>query len=75
MVAALYVNHFVAFEVDDLSGPTVWSVVVRGTARVLEDADEIDEARRAPLWAWPSRTTDTFVRLEPTQVSGRTFAR
>ena len=75
VVAALRLNEHVAFEVDDVSGPEVWSVVVRGPARILTAGDELDLARQAPMWTWPIRDADVFVRIDPLQVTGRTFER
>jgi nitroimidazol reductase NimA-like FMN-containing flavoprotein (pyridoxamine 5'-phosphate oxidase superfamily) len=75
VVAALAVNKHVAFEVDELAGTDIWSVVVRGTAKVIADPAEIDRAQRAPMWTWPDRETDTFIRITPAQVTGRRFVR
>lgn len=75
LLAAVLANSDVAFEVDDLESEHVWSVVIRGTARVLSDEAEIEAARRAPMWTWPARTIDTFIRIEPRQVNGRAFDR
>lgn len=75
LLAAVLSNSDVAFEVDDLDGSYVWSVVIRGTARVLKDEDEIEAARNAPIWTWPHRNTDTFIRISPRQINGRAFDR
>jgi nitroimidazol reductase NimA-like FMN-containing flavoprotein (pyridoxamine 5'-phosphate oxidase superfamily) len=75
LVDALAANENVAFEVDSLDGTVVWSVVVRGRARVIRDEGELELVRRAPLWTWPKRETEYFVRIEPSQVNGRTFDR
>lgn len=75
LLAAVLANSDVAFEVDDFEGQHVWSVVIRGTARVLSDEEEIEVARQAPMWTWPERNVDTYIRIEPSEVNGRAFDR
>ena len=63
----------VVFEVDD-SRPLYhagWSVVVKGTAHEITDADELDELRRGPLHSWATRSTEHWVRLSIDVVTGR----
>jgi nitroimidazol reductase NimA-like FMN-containing flavoprotein (pyridoxamine 5'-phosphate oxidase superfamily) len=65
----------VAFEADGYgtnAEPNGWSVLVRGVAREIADAEEVAEARRLPLesWAWDGGA-DRFVRIELTVVTGR----
>lgn len=68
-------NHLVAFEADDVSADRAWSVVVKGTASRLQDAAAVESAKRSPLWAYAPGPKDVFIRIEPTEVSGRLFAR
>lgn len=68
-------NPLVAFEVDQVALGLIWSVVVKGIGRRLASEEEIEDARRRPLWSWPIRVTDEFIRIEPIEVSGRRFAR
>ncbi|TGD89290.1 pyridoxamine 5'-phosphate oxidase family protein [Mycolicibacterium sp. CH28] len=66
-------NDKVLFEVDDHTVAEGWSVVVRGTARVLVTADELHEADRAQLLPWVATEKLRFVRITPSEVSGRRF--
>jgi nitroimidazol reductase NimA-like FMN-containing flavoprotein (pyridoxamine 5'-phosphate oxidase superfamily) len=63
----------VAFEVDD-SRPQAhagWSVVVQGSARSVNDADEIEWLERGPLRSWAWRGADHWVRMSIETASGR----
>ncbi|NTY59825.1 pyridoxamine 5'-phosphate oxidase family protein [Mycolicibacterium sphagni] len=66
-------NDKVLFEVDDHNVVGGWSVIVRGTARVLTAADEVHEADRAQLLPWIPTEKLRFVRITPNEVSGRRF--
>ena len=74
LVAMHAPNASVAFEVDHLDQltRTGWSVLVRGrTSRVL-DRDQISHIRR--IWEpvpWADGTRNLYIRLTPTQVTGR----
>jgi hypothetical protein len=63
------------FEVDGWDEHSAWSVVVRGTGRVLERADEVRHASALGIQAWAPMELDVFVELEPTAVTGRRIAR
>lgn len=66
-------NDQVLFEADDHTVAGGWSVVIRGTARVLFGADEIHEADRAGLYPWIATQKLRFVRITPAQITGRRF--
>lgn len=66
-------NDKVVFEVDDHNVAEGWSVIVRGTARVLTTSDEIHEAERAQLLPWVATEKLRFVRITPNELSGRRF--
>jgi len=66
-------NNQVVFEADDHNVAEAWSVVVRGTARVLTTTSEINDAERAGLYPWIATEKLRFVRITPTDVSGRRF--
>ncbi|MEZ0356597.1 pyridoxamine 5'-phosphate oxidase [Mycobacterium sp. ENV421] len=66
-------NEKVLFEVDDHTVSDGWSVIIRGTARVLTAADDIHEAERAQLLPWIATEKLRFVRITPSEVSGRRF--
>lgn len=66
-------NPRVVFEADDHGFETGWSVIVRGEAKVLAGADEIEEAERAQVLPWTATCKRRFIRIRPTQITGRRF--
>lgn len=66
-------NSQVLFEADDHNVVEGWSVIVRGTAEVLYGAADIEDAERAGLYPWIATLKLRFVRVTPTQVTGRRF--
>lgn len=66
-------NDSVLFEADDHTDAVGWSVVVRGTARVLSAAADVREADRAQLVPWIPTEKLRYVRITPNDVSGRHF--
>jgi nitroimidazol reductase NimA-like FMN-containing flavoprotein (pyridoxamine 5'-phosphate oxidase superfamily) len=69
----LTVNSLVAFETDGVGTDQAWSVVVKGTARVLERQSEIDEADQLPLRPLIPTLKYIYVEVTPQHVSGRRF--
>lgn len=69
----LTVNHNVAFESDGVGREQAWSVVVKGTARVLDTRAEIDAAEQLPLRPLVPTLKYTWVEITPRSVSGRRF--
>lgn len=67
-------NHIVAFESDGWSDAGGWSVVLRGTAEVITGADELARCEKMPLRPWIPTVKETWVRIEPDSITGRTFA-
>ena len=65
-------NSDVAFEIDDFSGETARSVVVRGDARLLEE-DEAHRAENVPLRPWVDTLKYDVVEITPTEITGRSF--
>ena len=66
----------VAFEadgVDPVSGDA-WSVIVKGEATELERIDDLFDALALPLYPWHAAPKHHFVRIHPSQVTGRRFA-
>ena len=65
----------VAFEIDgyDDNLSSAWSVVLKGTAGLLEDNGELMASDELPLFPWQSGVKNAFVRVEPEQTSGRRF--
>jgi nitroimidazol reductase NimA-like FMN-containing flavoprotein (pyridoxamine 5'-phosphate oxidase superfamily) len=68
------INNNVLFEADDHNVAEGWSVIVKGTARLLRTGDEIDEAERARLLPWTATLKQHFVRIRPLSVTGRRFS-
>ncbi|MGB0100031.1 MAG: pyridoxamine 5'-phosphate oxidase family protein [Nocardioides sp.] len=62
----------VAFEIDEVVGDTAASVVVRGTARRLEE-DEAHRADHLPLRPWVGPHKHEVVEIVPSAVTGRRF--
>lgn len=66
-------NEKVLFEADDHTADEGWSVIVRGTARMLNSAEEIREADQAGLMPWVPTEKLRFVRVTPSEISARHF--
>lgn len=63
----------VAFEADhyDPERKLGWSVMIQGLAHVIEDAEELAQARELPLESWALEgAADRYVRLVPNIVTG-----
>jgi uncharacterized protein len=65
------INNRVLFEADDHNVAEGWSVIVKGIARTLRTDEEIGEAERAQLLPWTPTLKPHYVRIAPTQVTGR----
>ena len=50
-----------------------WSVVLRGTARVLDNSADIAAAESLGLKSWVPTLKDFYVEIEPVSLSGRHF--
>ncbi len=66
-------NHAVVFEVDDHNVVEGWSVIVRGRARLLKTYADIRDAERAQLLPWTATLKPHYVRITPSEVTGRRF--
>jgi len=64
----------VALEIDGYDETSAWSVVVRGTARLLpeDEAHGADDLESLP-WVLPETPKYNVVQIEPDVVSGRSF--
>ncbi|MDJ0351079.1 pyridoxamine 5'-phosphate oxidase family protein [Cryobacterium sp. PH29-G1] len=71
----LTVNNHVAFETDGVGVEEAWSVVVKGTARILEKRSEIDAADQLPLRPLAPTLKYIYVEIVPTEIQGRRFQR
>lgn len=72
-LASAVANNRVAFEVDDHNVEGGWSVIVKGHAQMLQSAEEVADAERAQLLPWIATRKRHFVRIIPTEISGRRF--
>jgi len=66
-------NNRVAFEADDHNVSEGWSVIVTGRARVLYTTAEESEAERAQLLPWTATLKRRYVRVLPSEITGRRF--
>ena len=71
----LAINDHVAFEIDGYDEQTAWSVVVKGIAERVERQSEMDAAEELGLAPWIPTLKYRWVRIHPTEVTGRQFAR
>jgi len=63
----------VLFEADAHTAADGWSVIVRGTAELLQTAEDIAEAEHTGLLPWTSPAKRRYVRITPKEISGRFF--
>ncbi len=71
---ALTINPTVAFEVDAWGHDKGWSVVVKGTAEQVTGDDDLSRAEALPLFPWVPTVKLHYVRITPTEISGRSFS-
>lgn len=72
-LAQLTINSRVLFETDGVLSDEAWSVVLRGTARVLTNSLELAAVEELGLKTWVPTLKDFYVEIVPTSVSGRHF--
>lgn len=72
-LAEITINENVMFEADGILSEEAWSVVVKGTARVLTQGQEIAEAEALNLKTWVPTLKDFYVEIKPSRISGRHF--
>ena len=72
-LAGATINARVAFEADDHDVAQGWSVVVKGHAHVLSSSAELDSAERAQVLPWVLTPKHRFIRIKPTDITGRRF--
>lgn len=71
----------VALESDGVDAPEkgsgstahAWSVVLKGTARQITDTNELMNTTELPLTPWQTGAKGKFVRVTPTEITGRRF--
>jgi nitroimidazol reductase NimA-like FMN-containing flavoprotein (pyridoxamine 5'-phosphate oxidase superfamily) len=74
-LAGAVLGRAVAFEIDgyDTDEGDAWSVVVKGHASEIERMQDVFDALDLPLFPWHASPKHRFVRIEPSDVSGRRF--
>jgi nitroimidazol reductase NimA-like FMN-containing flavoprotein (pyridoxamine 5'-phosphate oxidase superfamily) len=63
----------VVFEADDHNVAEGWSVIVRGRAKLLRTDAEITKAEGAQLMPWTATRKIHYVRVTPSDITGRHF--
>lgn len=69
----LSANNNVAFEIDGWDDHEGWSVIVSGVAEIVESETDLQRFQHLPLRSWVDTVKQTWVRIVPTEVSGRYF--
>ena len=72
-LSEIAVNGRVAFETDGFTSKIGWSVVAKGTARILTGTNEIQQADQLPLKPWVPTLKMNYVEIDVTEISGRRF--
>ncbi len=74
-LTSVVVNQSVAFEIDgyEAASNQAWSVVVLGSARLVESDDEAVVMEDLPLFPWNTTPKYHYIEVSPTQVTGRRF--
>jgi uncharacterized protein len=72
-LAELTINPKVIFEADGILSDEAWSVLARGSARVLEHDEEIEFAESLAIDPWVPTYKDFYVEVMVNRVSGRHF--
>jgi nitroimidazol reductase NimA-like FMN-containing flavoprotein (pyridoxamine 5'-phosphate oxidase superfamily) len=74
-LAAAVLGRSVAFEIDgyDAAAGDAWSVVIKGRAVEIERMQDLFDAVDLPLFPWHAGPKHRFVRIEPDEISGRSF--
>ena len=72
-LAEVVIGGQVAFEADEVMADEAWSVVVKGSARILEHGSEIEAAEQAGIESWLPTLKNVFVEITPEHVEGRHF--
>jgi uncharacterized protein len=66
-------SNTVVFEADDHNVAEGWSVIVRGRAKLLRTDAEITKAEGAQLIPWTTTPKIHYVRVTPSDITGRLF--
>lgn len=72
-LAELTINPKAIVQADGILSDQGWSVLARGTARVLENEDEIEFAEGLGIQPWIPTYKDFYVEVDVSRVTGRHF--
>ncbi|MEE4022446.1 pyridoxamine 5'-phosphate oxidase family protein [Gordonia sp. PKS22-38] len=72
-LSEIVVNENVAFEADAHTDAGGWSVVAKGTARVLVSTRDVAAADELPLRPWIPTMKYNYVEISVTEITGRRF--
>ncbi|WP_409482918.1 pyridoxamine 5'-phosphate oxidase family protein [Arsenicicoccus dermatophilus] len=72
-LASLVVQSRVAVEIDEIAGDHAWSVIGKGDAHMVHNADEADALDDVGLRPWVDTRKEVFVTIDLDEVSGREF--
>ena len=74
-LSSVVIGHTVAFEADgyEPEAGEAWSVVVKGGGEQITRSQELMDTTDLPLFPWQAGAKHRFVRIVPTDVSGRRF--
>ncbi|MEY1676237.1 pyridoxamine 5'-phosphate oxidase family protein [Gordonia sp. ABKF26] len=72
-LSELAVNSRVAFETDGHTDADGWSVVAKGTARILVSFNEIEAADQLPLRPWIATMKYHYVEITVDSITARRF--
>jgi len=70
-LATITLTPDVTFEVDEVRADVAWSVVVKGRAQVLSSEPDLEEARATGLVSYLEEGRSEWIRIVPTEISGR----
>jgi hypothetical protein len=68
-------DPLVAFEVDGMDSRWHWSVVIHGTAKRLSDGTDVIGSGVLELVSWTPTKKYNYVRITPTDITGRRIDR
>lgn len=74
-LAELSINSAVAIEADEVGETQAWSIVVKGTARIVDSFSETYELDEAHLATWLPDDKPIYIEVMADSVSGRRFTR
>lgn len=72
---AVMAGQVIALEADGFNtyGTIAWSVIVKGRAEIVTEAEELQESSVMELSPWEAGAKNHLVRITPAEMSGRRF--